>query len=277
MRWRIVWLFGLLTAAPIGCDSADEAGQFQIDPEPPGPDAFGTPTQEGSGQTSDRYGNADVVRDGVNYMLMPNGWGPGFESQTISWNGTSFVVESMTGTQGENYQPASYPTVFCGHYSNAVSGECGLPAAASDITTLRTGWSWRPNDNTGAYNAAYDIWISDSLTGGLTGYLMVWLRDPPAAQPAGTPSVGLVEVDGVPGKWRLWVGDVNGRPIVNYARNEGQDSYGIEFDVMDFWRDMAARDVALPGSVILAVAVGFEIWSGPIANLETKDFYVDVN
>ena len=25
-----------------------------------------------------------------------------------------------------------------------------------------------------------------------------------------------------------------------------------------------------------AVAVGFEIWSGPITNLESKDFYVDV-
>jgi hypothetical protein len=32
----------------------------------------------------------------------------------------------------------------------------------------------------------------------------------------------------------------------------------------------------VPGSHVLSVAVGFEIWNGPIQNLESVDFYVNV-
>jgi hypothetical protein len=32
----------------------------------------------------------------------------------------------------------------------------------------------------------------------------------------------------------------------------------------------------VPGSQLLAVAVGFEIWNGPIKDLKSEDFYVDV-
>jgi len=34
--------------------------------------------------------------------------------------------------------------------------------------------------------------------------------------------------------------------------------------------------LSVTGDQINAVAVGFEIWEGPVSNLETKDFYVDV-
>ena len=69
---------------------------------------------------------------------------------------------------------------------------------------------------------------------------------------------------------------VNGKPIVNYVRAEGYDSPALEIDVMDFVRDVSARQLTLPGSTILSVAVGFEIWSGPITNLQSNDFYVQV-
>ena len=46
---------------------------------------------------------------------------------------------------------------------------------------------------------------------------------------------------------------------------------------MDFLRDAEARGLSYPGTHINAVAVGFEIWEGPITNLETLDFYVEVN
>jgi hypothetical protein len=32
----------------------------------------------------------------------------------------------------------------------------------------------------------------------------------------------------------------------------------------------------VPGTHVLSVAVGFEIWNGPITNLQSNDFYVDV-
>ncbi|HEY3255394.1 MAG TPA: hypothetical protein VGJ91_15655, partial [Polyangiaceae bacterium] len=79
-----------------------------------------------------------------------------------------------------------------------------------------------------------------------------------------------------PGAWNLWVGVVGGKPCISYARSEGQDSPALEIDVMDFVRDARARQIDLPGVTVLSVAVGFEIWSGPIQNLSSDDFYVQV-
>ncbi|HYQ01209.1 MAG TPA: hypothetical protein VER96_21205 [Polyangiaceae bacterium] len=269
-----------LLASLAGCDAG---GKTEDPPPPPAtvlPSLFGTPTQSGSGSTTERYTKADVKRNDVNYYFMANGWGPKWESQSISWNGTSFTVDSLNGTRGDNYEPAGYPTVFCGLYSNSKSGECGLPKAIADIHSLRTGWSWSANGNGNAsYNAAYDIWLSTTNDmQGFSGYLMVWLRDPPGAQPAGSRKGSPVEVANAPGTWNIWAGTVNSvntKPIVNYARAEGYDSEALEIDVMDFVRDAQARQLTLPGSTILSVAVGFEIWS-PVTNLQSNDFYVQV-
>jgi hypothetical protein len=239
---------------------------------------FGSPAQAGSGSTNDRWAKAAVTRDGVNYFFMANGWGPGFQSQSISYTGTSFTITSMQGMRGTNYEPASYPTVFCGAYSDSKSGECGLPNTLSSINTLRTGWRWQPNGNPGQYNAAYDIWLSNTnATSGLSAYLMVWLRDPPGQQPAGRVQQQGITVANTPGTWNLWVGTVSNVPYVAYVRPEGNDSLELEFDVMDFVRDTKTRSISLPGSQIVGVAVGFEIWAGPITNLVSEDFYVKVN
>jgi len=183
----------------------------------------------------------------------------------------------MAGKQGQKYEPATYPTVFCGVYSDSRSGACGLPKRIDRISSLRTGWRWNPNGNTGQYNAAYDIWLSnDDGINGFSTFLMVWLRDPPGQQPAGGRRVYATTVNNAPGVWDLWVGSVNGKPCLSYTRAEGHDSPEAEFDVMDFVRDAAGRNVGLVGSTILSVAVGFEIWNGPITNLESSDFYVQV-
>jgi hypothetical protein len=223
----------------------------------------------------DRYAKAFTTRDGANYFFMANGWGPRFQSHTVSWQGSAFTVVSMQGMQGPMYEPASYPTTFCGHYSDSKSGACGLPKALTGIASLRTGWRWQPNGNAGQYNAAYDVWLStnDSIAGH-SSFLMVWLRDPPGQQPAGSIKHSNLSVANVPGTWNLWSGNVGARPCVSYVRAEGQDSHELEFDMMDFVRDAATRSIALPGSHILSVAVGFEIWNGPISNLVSEDFYV---
>jgi hypothetical protein len=237
---------------------------------------FDNPRMMGSGTSGERYETALVSRNDVPFVLITNGWGPGFGSHTVSWEGTSFIVDEMEGSAGPSGQPASYPTVFCGRYSVMEVPECGLPATLDSITSLKTGWRWSANGNQGEYNAAYDIWVGDGTR--LQGYLMVWLRDPPSFQPAGSPNMAHqgVEVANVPGRWNIWDGTVNGLPITNWVRAEGDDSLEIEFDVLDFIRDADARGLNYPGTHINAVAVGFEIWEGPISNLETVDFYVDV-
>lgn len=241
--------------------------------------SLGNGDYSGKGTSSERYYTAtDIKRNGQNYVLITNGWGPGFQSHTISWNGTAFTVDKMAGTAGTMGQPASYPTVFCGQYSVMQRGDCGLPKAISEMTSLRTGWRWAPNGNeNGKYNAAYDIWVGDGTK--FTGYLMVWLRDPPGFQPAGSPNAMHqgVTVTNVEGTWDIWNGSVNSRPIVNWVRREGTDSHEIEFDVLDFVRDAEKRGLTVPGSThIRAVAVGFEIWEGPVEGLQSLDFYANV-
>ena len=242
-----------------------------------GPSQLGMGNYQGTGNSSDRYAESEIYRDGVGYMFIANGWGSGWQNHKISWNGTSFTVASLNGSVGENYSPAGYPTVFCGLYSEPPKqspGSCGLPGSISSLKSVNTGWRWKANGNAGQYNAAWDIWLGNGNS--LSSYLMVWLRDPPGQQPAGAAAIAGVSVDGLPGTWNIWTGNVNGHPIVNYVKAEGQDLSELEFDVMNVYRDAIARNYNLPGSNLIAVAVGYEVWNGPITNLVTEDFYVDV-
>ncbi len=260
--------------ATLAMPAAPSPSTPDITPPSGGASQLGTGVMAPSGQTSDRWFKTDVTRSGGNYFFMANGWGPGFESQSLSYNGTAFTVDSMAGSEGPNYEPASYPTVFCGKYSDGRSKECGLPAAIDSMTALRTGWRWAPNGNVGEYNAAYDIWMGDGES--FRGFLMVWLREPRGQQPAGMFTERDVTVSNVPGTFDIWTGTVNNFPIINWVRNEGDDSLELEFDVLDFIRDAQARGYEVPGTHVLSVAVGFEIWNGPISNLQSLDFYVDV-
>ena len=229
---------------------------------------------QGSGESSDQFAEQDVYRDGVGYKFIANGWGDNWQSQTILWKGTSFTVKAFAGTQGANYSPAGYPSMFCGLYSKKQSDNCGLPITISAAKSIKTGWRWKANGNTGQYNAAWDIWLGNN--GALTSYLMVWLRDPPGQVPAGSAQLAGVTIPNVPGTWSIFKGSVNGLPIVNYVQPEGKDLGELEFNALDFYNDAIKRNYSLPGAQILSVAIGYEIWNGPVSNLVTEDFYVDV-
>lgn len=276
-----------VTPEPNGTGGQDAGTGGTMDPGPdpePQPDPnsqLGKGNMQGSGSSISQFHTANVFRDGVPYILITNGWGPGFQSHNISWNGTSFTVVSSQGSPGGNGEPASYPTVFCGKYSNVPeTANCGLPTSIASTNSIKTGWRWAPNGNSGAYNAAYDIWIGDGAN--RHGFLMVWLRDPPNFQPAGSRDFAHnhTTVNGLPGTWSIWHGHVNVEgqnfPIINWVRSEGDDLHELEFDVMDLIRDAQARQLNVPGTHVNAVAVGFEIWQGPISNLQSLDFYVSV-
>ncbi|HXS15633.1 MAG TPA: hypothetical protein VN764_00505, partial [Polyangiaceae bacterium] len=230
---------------------------------------------EGEGESSMQYETAFVSRNDVPYILITNGWGPGFGSHTIAWSGTSFIVKSTEGSAGPGGQPASYPSLFCGRYSVPDVPDCGLPAPIASLSSLKTGWRWAQNGSPGQYNAAYDIWLGNGTQ--FSQYLMVWLHDPDDYQPAGAPTEHAgVTVEGLPGVWDIWEGTVNNRPIINWVKAPGDEIEEIEFDVLSLLADAQARSLSVTGDQINAVAVGFEIWEGPVSNLETKDFYVDV-
>jgi len=242
-----------------------------------GAPGFGTPTQGGTGASTAKYLGADVTRDGASYRFITNWWGTGWTAGDVTYSGTSFTVTSAAGTSMPDGTPIGYPTTYCGRYSEtAAHGDCGLPAAYATIDKLWTGWKWSSADR-GQYNAAWDIWLGTASA--FQSYLMVWLRDPPGRQPAGNAVINNVTVAGVPGAWNIRYGTVNGRPIVNYVRVEGQDACEFEFNVMDFVNDAQTRSatttaLTLPGDTVRAIAVGFEFWTGPFTTVTSDDFYV---
>ena len=182
----------------------------------------------------------------IHHELVGKGW----TAANVSYSGTSFTIASATGTSMPDGTPIGYPTTYCGRYSeNAAGGNCGLPAAFSTIDKLWTGWKWSATDR-GQYNAAWDIWLGTAST--FQSYLMVWLRDPPGRQPAGSTTINNVTVAGVPGTWKIYYGTVNSRPIVNYLRTEGQDACEFEFNVMDFVNDAQARSATTPALMLPA-------------------------
>lgn len=262
-------------SATSGSGGSSPACQL-LDPVTGAP-GFGAAVQGGTGNSAAKYFGADVTRDGVGYRFITNWWGQGWTSANVTYNGSGFSVASVAGTSTPNGTPIGYPTTYCGQYSESnPGGNCGLPAAFSSIDKLWTGWKWNSADR-GQYNAAWDIWLGTSSA--FQSFLMVWLRDPPGRQPAGNTVINNVTVAGVPGTWLIRYGTVNNAPIVNYVRPEGQDGCEFQFNVMDFVNDAKARaatttGLMLPGDTVRAVAVGFEFWTGPFANVVSEDFYV---
>lgn len=229
--------------------------------------------------TSERYFETDVKRGSTNYKFIANGWGDGWQSHSlkITTRGTAYEVASFAGSETGQGVPAGYPSVFCGNYSQKISGECGLtsPKAVSSIVSMNTGLKWSHAAGDGKYNIAYDVWMSNGNSS-LSGYFMVWFRDPPGAQPAGSKTKAGLTVGSTPGTWDVWTGSVNGHPIVNYVRPESAPTSELSFDLKEFFDHAQANQITLPGSSVISVAVGTEIWSGPVTGLKIEDFCVDV-
>jgi Glycosyl hydrolase family 12 len=276
---------GTSTVTPDGTANAG-AGGAPVPPEPPvsevkttaGNCTVGAGQQQGQGQTQEQYLGADVTRDGRNYRMITNGWGMNWQSHDISWLGTTLSINNYQGSRQDNGAPAGYPTVFCGRYSDT-SQDCGLPMQLSSITAMNTAVSWSHAMNDGTYNVAYDVWLGDGQGGGfqaLQSYFMVWLKDPADESPAGSLMEEGVTVPNAPGVWNIIAGEVNGLPIVNYVRAEGDELHTMAFDIMDFIRDGQARNLDFPGNDVLAVAIGFEIWQGPVTGLQLDDFCLDL-
>jgi len=209
----------------------------------------------------------------VPYKFIANGWGTNWQSHTITYGGAKFSVDAFAGNNDAG-APAGYPTVFCGTYSNESSGACGLPAPISTITEIDTGLRWSHSGQGSDYNVAYDIWMGNGNS--FVGFLMVWYRDPPANQPAGSLRANNIFVGPDTQRWDVWTGTVNGAPIVNYVRPNGEESMEYAFDAMDFV-EHAKANYQLPGDTVLSVAIGFEIWNGPVSNLVVEDFCVEVH
>jgi hypothetical protein len=235
------------------------------------------------GELDGPWGSVYATIAGQQYFLQVNEWGSK-SPQTMTHGGDYFfrmtVQQATTGTQGTG-APTGYPSMFIGSNSGHTTADSNLPKAISEIQSARTTWIWNDNGTLGdtetnIFNAAYDVWFnqdaSQSTSSGPTGgYLMVWLYDPPNAEPiGGEPAFTDVALDGVDGTWDIWIGLNGTRPCISYVRTE--TTLELTFDLKHFIDDATTRQGGIdPSWALTNIFTGFEIWQGA-QDVETTAF-----
>jgi hypothetical protein len=239
------------------------------------------------GELRGRYGTLEPTVDGHQYFLQVNEWNSE-APQIMAYGGDFFFkMTQQDGMAPTSGGPTGYPSMFIGANSDHVTEGSNLPKQVSSLTSVPTTWIWndhglRADEATNIWNSAYDVWFSTnpagepSAFGPSGGYLMIWLYDPPSAQPLGRVTYSGVTVDGVDGTWDVWVGTNGGRPCISYVRTEASLSFSTDLNF--FIRDAVDnRPSTIQDDWYLSnVFIGFEIWSGGVG-LETTSFCAIVN
>lgn len=243
-----------------------------------------------SGTLMGPFGSSKVSAAGQEYFLQVNQWGVRSPAQLVTYGGDFFFkMTEQPVMRATDTGPTGYPSLFIGANSRNMTAQSGLPKAVSALSTVPTTFNWKDSgtlDDTtsNSYNVAYDVWFSTQAAGEPNssgpsgGYLMVWLHDPPDAQPIGQvmDSGHAVTIPGADGKWDVWIGMNGTRPCISYVRTETTES--LSFDLNAFIKDAVTSrpDTIQAGWYLTNVFVGFEIWRGGIG-LEATNFCVKVN
>ena len=239
------------------------------------------------GELRGRYETLKPTIDGQEYFLQVNQWNS-METQIMAYGGDYFFkMTQQDASVPTNGAPTGFPSMFIGANSDHVTMGSNLPKQVSALSSVPTTWAWNDNglmadEVTNIWNSAYDVWFSTnpagepSAFGPSGGYLMVWLYDPPSAQPIGGVTYPAVTIEGVEGTWDVWVGTNGGRPCISYVRTE--PSLVLSTDLNFFIRDAVDHrpNTILDEWYLSNVFIGFEIWSGG-AGLETTSFCVSVD
>jgi len=231
----------------------------------------------GPGATDLDFQRVKVKKDGHSYIIQNNNWGnPSGTDQKISYVDNSFTITSPTGSGNSSGAPASFPSIFIGANGDTQNGTYSttsddhLPKQVSAITSVTT--TFRHNVSSGGMNATYDVWFANSpptarYDDGINGFVMIWLYDPPNAQPIGSSS----RTATLAGKaFNVWTGTRGGggsnsnAPVVSYVAQAATTSM-TNFNLKDFISDASANGIS--GSMYLTdVFAGFEIWTGSDSN-----------
>lgn len=241
-----------------------------------------------SGTLMGRFGSTKPMVDGKEYFLQVNEWGA-MDPQVVAYGGDFFFkMTTQMASRPTNGGPTGFPSMFIGANSRNSTMGSNLPKAVSALTTVPTAWIWNDNGTladttTNIYNVAYDVWFSTNAAGEPTasgpsgGYLMVWLYDPPAAEPiGGDPMFTDVTIPGVSGTWDVWIGPNGSRPCISYVRTE--TAMGLSFDLNSFIKDAVMNRPNTIQSTwhLTNIFTGFEIWTGGVG-LESTAFCAIVN
>jgi hypothetical protein len=239
-------------------------------------------------------GSLAVTGSTKTYWTMTNWWHK-FGGQTVTLNGLSMKLGNTQNASvpASDGNPMGFPSIFIGTYQTKATVGSNLPKKVSDIKSAPTVFQTNASSlDTKNLNATYDVWVtatSAPLSGarannpGAGGaYLMVWMFKPEDRQPRGgvggatgaSPNFPATTVDGVSGKWDVWVDDTD--PLcISYVASEPID--GLAFDLNKFIQDSVSKQYGITASMYLSlVFAGFEVWSGG-DGLELKQFCAAVN
>jgi len=239
------------------------------------------------GELRGRYGTLAPSIGGLQYFMQVNQWNS-TETQIMAYGGDYFFkMTQQDASVSTSGGPAGFPSMFIGANADHVTANSNLPKQVSALGAVPTTWIWNDNglmadESTNIWNSTYDLWFSTNPAGEPSayapsgGYLMVWLYDPPAAQPIGRVMYPGVTIAGVDGTWDVWVGPNAGKPCISYVRTE--PSHSLSTDLNFFIRDAVENrpSTILDEWYMTNVFIGFEIWQGG-AGLETTSFCVSVN
>jgi hypothetical protein len=240
-----------------------------------------------SGELLGRYGTLKAMAGGKEYFMQVNEWNSS-AAQTMAYGGDFFFkMTTQAASTATNGGPTGFPSVFIGANARHSTAGSNLPKPVSALTTVPTTWNWKDNgtladEAANIYNATYDVWFSTNAAGEPNaagpsgGYLMVWLYDPPTAQPIGSVKYPAVTIPGISGTWDVWIGPNGTRPCISYVRTER--TLSMSFDLNAFIKDAVQNrpDTIQAAWHLTNVFIGFEIWKGGVG-LETTNFCAVVN
>jgi hypothetical protein len=239
-------------------------------------------------------GSLAVTGSTKTYWTMTNWWHK-FSGQTVSLNGLSMKLGNAQSASvpASDGNPMGFPSIFIGTYQTKATVGSNLPKKVSDIKSVPTVFQTNASSlDTSNLNATYDVWFTATSAplssarannpGAGGAYLMVWMFKPKDRQPRGgiggatgaSPNFAATTVDGIPGKWDVWVDDTD--PLcISYVASEPID--GLAFDLNKFIQDSVTNQYGITSSMYLSLVFGgFEVWSGG-DGLELKQFCAAVN
>src|SRR5581483_5714805 len=190
-------------------------------------------------QSTDQWATLSIS----GYTVRQDAWGSGRGPQTI-WvdSGTGWWNWGCWSQQPNTGGVKTYP-----HAAKAVN------KAVTSINSLTSSWSFTVQ-NSGAFNAAYDIWASGS-----TYEIMIWLNKTGAVGPIGTFQT-TVSISGA--SWNVYKGSNGANQVFSFVRASNVSSVS-NLNIKSFLTYVTGRGW-MPGSAVVGeVQAGFEITSSP--------------
>jgi hypothetical protein len=191
--------------------------------------------------------------------------------QQNEWNSTRLQCARVDGagftlTRASfdlpNGVPATYPSIYVGCHWGRCSDPAfsHLPIQASHLATATTSVDTEEVTGEDNFDVAYDIWFNQTpaTSGQPDGTeVMIWINHSGFPHPVG--SVTTVSIDGA--TWNVYQSVNPTWNMVSYVRDPGTSSVA-GLDLKPFFADAIARGKLKPSWYLIAVEMGFEVWTG---------------